>query len=398
MHDPSRRLSQNALRGLDPMRAQSTAVTPCPGLILLHKGDPCFSTPAPVIRAAAEAIEQGFTHYPPPGGDRQLREALAEQLSQRAARRYTSDEILITVGATEALYDILTAYLGPGDQALLFDPSYSLYAPIIRQAGAEPVFVPMDKHFRVDKEQLRQAVTPQTRILICNSPANPTGMVLSTSELDAIAEVAIEADLLVVADEVYDHLIFGNTIFTSTIEHPDLVERTLYVNSFSKTYAMTGWRIGYIAAPRTLLDGPMTIHLNSVNSVNWPTQRAALAALADSQAEVREMIEGYVVRRRRLLNGLLSIPGLTAIEPQGAFYVFARFTNTCSLTSAEVARRLLEGGVAIRSGSEYGRAGEGYLRITFAADLPDIEEGIRRISHVFSALSPELGTKYWEQK
>jgi aspartate/methionine/tyrosine aminotransferase len=254
----------------------------------------------------------------------------------------------------------------------------------------------MGKNFRVDKEQLRQAVTPQTRILICNSPANPTGMVLSTSELDAIAEVAIEADLLVVADEVYDHLIFGNTIFTSTIEHPDLVERTIYVNSFSKTYAMTGWRIGYIAAPRTLLDGPMTIHLNSVNSVNWPTQRAALAALADSQAEVREMIEGYVVRRR-LLNGLLSIPGLTAIEPQGAFYVFARFTNTCSLTSAEVARRRLEGGIAIRSGSEYGHTGEGYLRITFAADPPDIEEGIRRISHVFSALCNEPGTKNGEQ-
>jgi aspartate/methionine/tyrosine aminotransferase len=390
MHDSSWRLSQSALRGRDPMRAQSTAVTPRPGLILLHKGDPCFATPAPVVRAAAEAIEQGFTHYPPPGGDRQLREALAEQISQRAARRYTSDEILITVGATQALYDILTAYLGPGDQALLFDPSYSLYAPIIRQAGAEPVFVPLGKNFRVDKEQLRRAITPQTRLLICNSPANPTGIVFSPAEIDAIAEVAVEADLLVVADEVYDHLIFGNTVFTSTIEHPDLVERTLYVNSFSKTYAMTGWRIGYIAAPQALMDGPMTIHLNSVNSVHWPTQRAALAALACSQAEVREMVEGYDVRRRLLLNGLLGIPGLTVREPQGAFYIFARFANTFPLTSAEVARQLLEGGVAIRSGSEYGRAGEGYLRITFAADLPDIEEGIRRISHVFSALSKEI--------
>ncbi len=219
MNNASRRLSQSALCGRDPVRAQSTAVTPRPGLILLHKGDPCFATPAPVIRAATEAIEQGFTHYPPPGGDRQLREALAEQISQHAARRYTSDEILITVGATEALYNILTAYLGPGDQALLFDPSYSLYAPIIRQMGAEPVFVPMGKNFRVEKEQLRQAVTPQTRILICNSPANPTGIVFSSAELDAIAEVAVEADLLVVADEVYDHLIFGNTIFTSTIGH-----------------------------------------------------------------------------------------------------------------------------------------------------------------------------------
>jgi aspartate aminotransferase len=197
----------------------------------------------------------------------------------------------------------------------------------------------------------------------------------------------VAADLLVIADEVYDHLIFGNTTFTSTIEHPDLVERTLYVNSFSKTYAMTGWRIGYLAAPQALIDGPATIHLNCVNSVHWPTQRAALAALTRAQDEVSRMVEAYAVRRQLLLDGLTGIPGLTVVEPQGAFYVFARFTGMLPLTSAEVTRRLLERGVAIRGGSEYGPAGEGHLRITFAADLPDIEEGVRRIRRVLSDLA-----------
>jgi aspartate aminotransferase len=320
-------------------------------------------------------------------GDTQLREVLADQLSQCAARRYTPDEVIITAGATEALYAALTAYLDPGDQALLFDPSYSLYAAIIRQAGAEPVFVPMEDGFRVDGERLRQAITPRTRLLVYSHPVNPTGVVFSAEELDAIAQVAVAADLLVIADEVYDHLIFGNTTFTSTIEHPDLVERTLYVNSFSKTYAMTGWRIGYLAAPQALIDGPATIHLNCVNSVHWPTQRAALAAVTRAQDEVSRMVEAYAVRRQLLLDGLTGIPGLTVVEPQGAFYVFARFTGMLPLTSAEVTRRLLERGVAIRGGSEYGPAGEGHLRITFAADLPDIEEGVRRIRRVLSDLA-----------
>ena len=380
------RFSLAATRGMDLERAAGTSVVPAKGLAALNKGDPCFETPVHIVEAADRALRAGFTHYPPPLGDGELREQLASLVSARSTRTYTRDEVMVTVGASEASYCALTAFLNPGDEALLFDPSYSAYAPVVRQAGAEARFVGMTPDFRPDLDQLRSAVTSRTRMIVINNPVNPTGVVFSRSELEGLARVAVDADLLVVTDEVYDHLVFEGE-FVSALQIPELADRLIYINSFSKTYAMTGWRLGWLAAPTALLAGPETMHRNCTGTVNWAAQRAGLAALTSSQEAVREMCEGYNLRRMSLLEGLQGTPGLTVIPPEGAFYVFARFDIGGEHTSASITRRLLTEGVAVRSGTEYGAAGENHLRIAYSASLDDIRRGTERIHRVFEELS-----------
>jgi aspartate/methionine/tyrosine aminotransferase len=385
MEGTDSRFSAAARRGLDIERAAGTSIVPTAGLATLHKGDPCFPTPPHIVKAAHDAVEQGFTHYPPPLGDTELRDELAELMSRQAVGDYTRDQVLVTTGASEAIYCALSAFLDPGDEVLLFDPSYSGYAPVVRQAGGEPIFVGMTADFRLDRAKLAAAVTERTRLIVINNPINPTGVVLSRQELESLADVADDAGLLVLADEVYDHLVFGPA-FVSTLAIPRLSDRLLYVNSFSKTYAMTGWRLGWLATPADLFLGPETIHRNCVGSVHWPTQRAGVVALRSNQNAVREMHDGYKLRRDTLLEGLRGTPGLAIIPPEGAFYAFVRF-SLGEITSAALAQRLLREGVAVRSGTEYGAAGEGHLRIAYSADLEDIRIGAERIHRVFEELS-----------
>jgi aspartate aminotransferase len=358
-------------------------------LAALHKGDPCFDTPQHIAEAASRAVRDGYTHYPSPAGDRELRAALADHTSNRAARSYSPTEILITAGATEGLYCALTAFLDSGDEALLFDPAYSGYAPVIRQAGATPVFVQTTTSFRLDIDRLVAAITPRTRLLLINNPSNPTGVVFRRDELDAIAEIAVEHDLLVVSDEVYDHLVFTNEGFARSVELPELVDRLIYVNSFSKTYAMTGWRLGWMAAPRQLLDGPETIHRNCVGQVSWPTQRAGLAALSGSMAPVNEMVHGYQARRSEMVSRLEQVPGLVVLPAEGAFYAFVEFKVAGDMSSSLLTKKLHDAGVAVRSGSEYGPAGEGHLRLSYSASWEDIRTGVERIGTVMSELAGE---------
>jgi aspartate aminotransferase len=379
-------VSQAAQRGFSPERSAGIAVPPDPDIARLHFGDPCFATPRHIVEAATKAMSEGYTHYPPSHGDPDLRTAIAKRASRRAGRPIEAGEVLVTAGSTAAIYCALTAVLDPGDEVLLFDPSYSLYASILNQIGARPVYVGMTDQLRPDRDRLERAITQRTRLVIINNPNNPTGVVFTAAELRLIGEVAVAHDLLILADEIYDELVFTGT-FTSLLAVPELSDRLLYVNGFSKTYAMTGWRLGYLIAPTRLLEAAHVIHSNSSAGVNWPTQRAGIAALQGPSEPIAEMIAGYESRRQALLEGLAGTPGFEPVLPEGAFYLYLGFRFATPIRSAELTKLLLADGVAVRSGTEYGPAGEGYVRVSYSATLEDIHRGADSLRRVFTRLS-----------
>ena len=378
--------SQAALRGLIAERSSGIGIPSGRNVARLHVGDPCFATPQHIVDAALEAMTGGYTHYAPSYGDEELRMAIAQHASQRAGRLIQSTEVLVTAGSTEAVYCALTALLDPGDEALLFDPSYSLYQAILNQIGAKPVYVDMTEDLRPDRDRLQRSITDRTRLLIINNPVNPTGVVFNESELKAIGEIALANDLVILADEIYDELVFAGE-FSSCLALPEIADRLLYVNGFSKTYAMTGWRLGYLIAAPRLLTPAHTIHSNCVAAVNWPAQRAGIAALQGPREPIDAMFAGYDARRQAMLEGLAGTPGLRPITPEGTFYLYVGFNFSTHITSAELTKRLLAEGVAVRSGTEYGRAGEGYIRLSYSATFDDIRDGTQRLHRVFEDVS-----------
>lgn len=378
--------SQAALFGFSPERIAGIDIPSDKNIARLHVGDPCFATPRHIVDAATAAMAEGYTHYAPSYGDPELRTAIARRASLRAGRPIESTEVLVTAGATEAIYCALTAVLDPGDEVILFDPSYSLYAAILNQIGAKPVYVAMSEELRPDSDRLERAITDRTRLVIINNPVNPTGVVFNEPELRAIGEVAVANDLLVLADEIYDELVFTG-VFSSCLAVAELADRLLYVNGFSKTYAMTGWRLGYLIAPPELLQPAHTIHSNCVAAVNWPAQRAGIAALQGPLEPIAAMVAGYRTRRQALLQGLAGTPGLKPILPEGTFYLYIRFSFDTRMRSADLAKLLLAEGVAVRSGTEYGPAGEGYLRLSYSATLDDIHHGAERLHRAFENLT-----------
>ena len=378
--------SRAALRGLNAERLAAIDIPPDENVARLHVGDPCFATPRHIVEAAVAAMNEGFTHYPPSYGDSELRTAIATQASLRAGRPIDSSEVLVTAGATEAIYCALTAVLDPGDEVILFDPSYSLYAAIVDQIGAVPVYVAMTEALRPDFDRVQRAVTDKTRLVVINNPVNPTGVVFTEPELRAIGEIAVARNLLVLADEIYDELVFTRA-FSSCLAMPELGDRLLYVNGFSKTYAMTGWRLGYLIAPANLLQSAHVIHSNCASVVNWPAQRAGIAALQGPRDRVDEMIAGYSARREAMLAGLAGTPGLKLTRPEGAFYLYIGFSFDAPMRSADLAKRLLTEGVAVRSGTEYGPSGEGFLRLSYSATFDDIRDGTQRLHRLFEQMS-----------
>lgn len=382
--------SRAAQRGFSPERIAGIEVPPDKNIARLHVGDPCFATPGHIVDAATAAMTEGYTHYAPSHGDPELRMAIARRASLRAGRPIESNEVLVTAGATEAIYCALTAVLDPGDEVILFDPSYSLYATILNQIGAKPVYVEMTEELRPDCDRLQRAITDRTRLVIINNPVNPTGVVFNEPELRAISEVAVANDLLVLADEIYDELVFTG-LFSSCLALAELADRLLYVNGFSKTFAMTGWRLGYLIAPPKLLEPAHIIHSNCVAGVNWPTQRAGIAALQGPQEPIAEMVAGYQTRREALLQGLAGTPGLKPILPEGTFYLYVGFSFDTPIRSADLTKLLVTEGVAVRSGTEYGPAGEGYLRLSYSATLDDIHRGAERLHRVFESLTGGKG-------
>jgi aminotransferase len=350
-------------------------------VISLGVGEPDFDTPPQIVEAGVRSLRAGRTHYTSNYGTLDLRRALAAHLERRYGVAYDPvRELLITVGASEAVDLALRATCDPGDEVVLHEPSYVAYAPAITFAGGVVRFVRtrLEDDFALDPGAVEAAVTPRTKAIFLGFPCNPTGAVLSDEIQDEVARIAARHDLLVYSDEIYDRLSYGSYRHRAMSALPGMRERTILMGGFSKAYAMTGWRVGYLAAPAAMLEGIVKIHQYGIMSAPTTAQDAALVALTKGDADVERMVAEYDRRRRLLVDGLNRL-GLTTFEPRGAFYAFPRISST-GLDSETFAQRLLEEErVAVVPGSAFGPSGEGHVRACYATAYEQLEEALVRI-------------------
>lgn len=351
-------------------------------VISLGIGEPDFTTPQPIIDAGIDALRRGETHYTSNHGILELRRAISDHLDQRYGAKYNpADEIIVTVGVSEALYLTFTALLDPGDEVIIPTPCFVSYQAEVTLAGGVPVeiYTTMEDDFQPDPGMIERAITPKTKAILLGYPNNPTGAVAKKENLEAIAALAEKHNLLVISDEIYDRLVYNQEhICFPTL--PGMQERTLLLGGFSKDYAMTGWRIGYVAGPVELINGLVRIHQYSVMSAPTVSQFGALAALQVGEPFVQEMHAEYDRRRRMIHQGLNDL-GLPTFEPHGAFYVFPSIHNT-GLNDQEFAERLLmEEKVAVVPGSAFGDAGMGFVRCSYATSYEKIEKALEKIGH-----------------
>ena len=348
-------------------------------VISLGVGEPDFATPWGIREAAIHSVERGHTHYTSNHGLFELRQLLSDDLKRRYGLEYDPrDELLITAGVSEGLDLAMRAILDPGDEVIVPEPSYVSYGPCVTLAGGTvvPVATTERNGFRVTAEQIDAAVGDAAKALLLSYPNNPTGAVLSRDELLAIAEVAVRRDLIVISDEVYDRLVYGHT-HTSLPSLPGMRDRTVLLGGFSKSYAMTGWRVAFAAAPPEILGAMVKIHQYTMLCAPGPSQAAAVEALRTDDRVVDDMVTAYNHRRRLLVKGLNDM-GLRCFEPQGAFYAFPCIEVT-GLRSDDFAEQLLkEERVAVVPGSAFGAAGEGYVRCCYAVSTGEIEEARER--------------------
>ncbi|HKF74530.1 MAG TPA: pyridoxal phosphate-dependent aminotransferase [Candidatus Dormibacteraeota bacterium] len=365
-------------------RSRRSATRPGPAVISLALGDPDFPTPEHVSQALADAVAAGETHYVDQQGEPALRAALAEQLAEVANRRYDPGQVLITHGGTAALAASILATIEPGARVIVPEPTYSLYADLTWMAGGEVSFVGHRDDLHLDLDGIAAAAPGARMVVICN-PCNPTGAVYGPGELEALAAIAEEHHLLVLCDEAYDQLVFDGVRFTSALEIDALAERLLYVQTFSKTYAMTGWRVGYLAGPAPVVDAAAAVHRTFNGPLNAAVQRAALVAVTEPSDEPARMRREYQARRDIVCRMVAGVPGLSLVEPQGSFYAFVRYGS--DLGSLEVRRRALDAGVAIRPGVEFGPSGEGFVRIAFSTGRDLLVEGMERLLEVLEEVA-----------
>ena len=357
--------------------------------ISLAGGEPDFDTPAHIVQAALAAIAAGDTHYPPSHGTPALLNAIVAKLKrENNVHHITPDQLMVTPGAKWALFATLAALLDPGDEVLLLDPSWVSYAPMVMLHKAVPVQValPGADHFRITVDRLEQHITPRSKVLMVNSPNNPTGRVLTRAEIDAIVYVATRHDLYVISDEIYEHIIYDDHVHYSLAAEPGMAERTIIVNGFSKAYAMTGWRLGWLAGPQQIVKLARVYQTHSAQSAASFTLAAGVAALNGPQECVREMTAAYDARRKFVLDALEEIPGIECPLVEGAFYIFPRFTatrkNSLELTAALIEEALVVG----TPGSAFGPAGEGHVRFSIAERTADLEKMVERFARVVPTL------------
>jgi aminotransferase len=351
-------------------------------VISLGVGEPDFDTPREIVEAGVESLREGRTHYTSNFGTIELRRALAEHLQRRYGVTYDpATEILITVGASEAVDLALRATCDPGDEVILHEPSYVAYVPAIVFAGGTvvPVATSFDDDFALDPRAVEAAITPRTKALFLGYPANPTGAVLDDDVQDELARIARDHDLLVYSDEIYDRLAYGTYRHRAFSSLPGMWERTILMGGFSKAYAMTGWRVGWVCAPAPILEGIVKVHQYGIMSAPTVAQDAALVALRDGDAAVETMVAEYDRRRRLLVDGLNKL-GLPTFEPRGAFYAFPDITST-GLTSDEFTEQLLrEERVAAVPGNAFGPSGQGHVRMCYATSYEKLEEALVRLA------------------
>jgi len=357
-------------------------------IITLATGDPDFATPPHIVDAAVAAMRAGDTHYPPARGRADLIEAILAKLARENGVHARPGQIVVTPGAKWALFIALAALLDDGDEVLVLDPAWVSYAPMITLNGGRPVRLDLsaEENYRFTADQLRTDVTPRTKAILVNSPNNPTGRVLDGEELAAIAAVALERDLWVISDEIYEHLLYNDRRHMSPATWPDMAGRTIIINGFSKAYAMTGWRLGWLCAPEPVAALAMNLHSQGVTSAASFAMAAGVAALNGSQDCVAEMVAAYDERRRFMVGALNELPGIHCPDPEGAFYLFPRFTAT-SRSSVEIAEHLLErAGIAAVPGVAFGASGERHLRFTIATSMDELERSVERLSRVAGEL------------
>jgi aspartate aminotransferase len=364
-------------------QSQRPATRPGPGSISLSSGDPDFPTPDYIQRALIEAIQQGYTHYADGQGDPQLRQALAERAAQTSGQLVEPGQVVVTHGGSAALSAALLATINPGERVLLPEPTYSLYADLVQLVGAQPVFVASTADFHLDLDAIAAAAEGAKMIILCH-PCNPTGVVFRRDELEGIGRIAARHDLLVLSDEAYDHIIFDDRPFVSTLAIAELRDRLIYCQTFSKTYAMTGWRVGYLIAPAPIATAAARMHRTINGPMNAAVQRAALAAVTTETDWPERMRREYEARRELVYELLAGCPGVTGNAPEGTFYAFVRYD--AAVPAQEVVAAAMERGVGIRGGTEYGPSGEQHIRIAFSSSRADLQEGVRRLRSLFTEI------------
>jgi aspartate/methionine/tyrosine aminotransferase len=353
-------------------------------------GRPDFDTPAHIKEAAKSALDQGIVHYAPNAGMPALREALAARVWEEKGIRYDADkEIMATAGGQEALYLSLMSVLDPGDEVLIPDPGFSTFSTAVHLAGGVPVAIDLaaSDNFTFNLEMAAKAISARTRAMIVNSPHNPSGSVLTREQLEKIAGFAAKHNLILISDEAYDHMVYEGRVHYSPASFPGMRERTIVCGSLSKTYAMTGWRIGYIAAPEAVIGAAIRVQQNVMLSLCAFAQMGAIAALTQSQAFTAEMMNELGRRRKLVLERIKLVPGLTLEnDPYGTFYVFPKITVP-GITSAQLAEHLLDkNGIALIDGNAFGRNGAGHLRLSYSCSYKNCEEGMERLHEAMTKL------------
>ena len=358
-------------------------------VIHLEIGEPDFDTPEHIVEAGCQALRDGQTHYTPSNGIVELREAIAEDVSASRGIAVSPDQVVVTPGGKPIMFFIILALVEEGDEVLLPNPAFPIYESMVRFAGGKPVFVPLrqENDFRFDPDEFRAGLSNRTKLVILNSPANPTGGVLTREDISALATILREhPGAFVLSDEIYSRLTYEESSFSSITSEPGFGpgERTCILDGFSKTYAMTGWRLGYGVMPEGMAEAITRLQVNSNSCASAVAQHAGLAALQGPQDNVGRMLDEFRARRDLVVSGLNALPGVECATPKGAFYAFPRITGT-GLSAQTLADTLLEdAGVACLSGTGFGKRGEGHLRLSYANSRENIARALERMDEVLS--------------
>jgi len=351
-------------------------------IVHLEIGEPDFSTPDNIIEAGISALQNGYTHYTPAGGIKEVREAVANFVSRMLKCEVDASEVVLVPGSKNVLLFTLLATIEPGDEVIMPDPGYPAYHSQVNFIGAVPRLVTLREEtgFRMDLDELRSLISPKTRMIILNTPQNPTGGVLTEEDIKTVCEIALEHDLMVVSDEIYSQLVYGFH-HVSPMSQPGMRERTVLMDGLSKSYAMTGWRLGYAVAPKDLAVKLEQLMINSSSCAAGFTQMAAIEALSmpESEHAVHHMVKVFEHRRNLVVDGLNAIPGVRCKLPQGAFYAFPNIEDT-GFNERDLASRLLnEAGVAVLPGTAFGEAGKGFIRLAYTQSEDELRLGLDRI-------------------
>ena len=364
-------------------------------VISLGVGEPDFDTPWHVREEGIYTLQKGRTFYTANRGLMELRTEISNYIARNHAVQYNpATQVLVTIGGSEAIDLALRACLEPGDEVIYHEPCYVSYLPCITLADGVPVPIPLKEanDFRLTAEELEAAITPKSKALILSFPNNPTGAVMTKEDLEAIAEVIVRHDLLVITDEIYSELSYTGKKHYSLIDLPGMVERTIYINGFSKAYAMTGWRLGYCCGPEEILAQMVKIHQFAIMAAPTMSQYAGTMALKNGASDVEMMRDSYNQRRRYLMAELKRL-GIPCFEPFGAFYIFPNISQF-GLSSEEFATRLIrEHKVAVVPGSAFGQSGEGFVRVSYAYSIDELKQAFERIEHFITELRAEQGGK-----